>query len=448
MQIEMPEKVEAIIERLTEHGYEAYAVGGCVRDSILGRQPDDWDITTSAKPMEVKKIFGRTVDTGLVHGTVTVLMGKEGFEVTTYRIDGEYEDSRHPQEVIFTGSLLEDLKRRDFTINAMAYNHKDGLIDAFDGINDLKKKTIRCVGEPMERFQEDALRMLRAVRFSAQLGFSIETKTRDAAKALASNLKAISAERIAAELVKLLMSPHPEQIREAYELGMTKQFLPEFDAMMETPQNNPHHIYSVGEHTISALVQVEQDRILRLTMLLHDVGKPLVKTTDEAGIDHFKLHNGEGEKLSLEILRRLRFDNDTITKVSKLVKWHDYWVQPKHNAVRRAVNRVGEELYPCLLKVQKADALAQSSYQREEKLRRLEEVEKIYQHIIEEKQCVSLKELAVTGKDLIQWGMRPGKEMGETLNQLLEIVLEEPERNTKEELLRVFSQELKGDRPN
>ncbi|MCQ4673162.1 CCA tRNA nucleotidyltransferase [Lactonifactor longoviformis] len=448
MQIDMPKKVESIIETLNSHGYEAYAVGGCVRDTILGRTPDDWDITTSARPEEVKKIFGRTVDTGLVHGTVTVMIGKEGFEVTTYRIDGAYEDNRHPLEVTFTPSLTEDLKRRDFTINAMAYNHRDGLIDIFDGIGDLEKKRIRCVGEPLERFQEDALRMLRAVRFSAQLGFSIESGTREGVKLLAPNLKAISAERIQTELVKLIVSDHPEMLREAFATGMTKQFLPEFDSMMETTQNNPHHKYSVGEHVIRSMEYVENIKILRLTMLLHDVGKPMVKTTDEEGIDHFKTHNAVGEKLAGEILRRLKFDNDTIAKVSRLVKWHDYWVQPKYHAVRRAVNKVGEELYPYLLKVQRADALAQSNYQQEEKLRRLDEVEEMYQHIIEEKQCVSLKDLAVTGRDLIQCGMKPGKAIGEELNRLLELVLEEPERNQRDFLLQVMREDLKRDRSN
>ena len=222
MRIQLPEKVSKIINCLTEAGYEAYAVGGCVRDTLLGRTPGDWDITTSAKPAEVKALFGRTIDTGILHGTVTVMLGKEGFEVTTYRIDGEYEDARHPKNVVYTANLLEDLKRRDFTINAMAYNDAEGLIDAFDGIADLKKGVIRCVGDPMDRFGEDALRMLRAVRFAAQLGFSIEEKTRGAIISLAPNLSRISAERIQTELVKLLVSAHPEEMRTVYETGISK----------------------------------------------------------------------------------------------------------------------------------------------------------------------------------------------------------------------------------
>ena len=243
-----PKYVKHILITLQSRGHAAYLVGGCVRDSILGRSPDDWDITTSAKPEQVKALFHRTVDTGLQHGTVTVLMEKEGYEVTTYRVDGEYEDGRHPKEVTFTASLEEDLKRRDFTINAMAYNPSSGLVDLFGGLEDIERKIIRCVGDPLERFTEDALRIMRAVRFSAQLGFAIEEETRKALKVLAPNLKHVSAERIQVELVKLLMSPHPDYLRVAYEAGITAEFLPEFDACMTTSQNTPHHCYTVGEH--------------------------------------------------------------------------------------------------------------------------------------------------------------------------------------------------------
>lgn len=241
MKIELPKKVIMIIDNLQMHGYEAYAVGGCVRDSILCRKPEDWDITTSARPEEVKRLFRRTVDTGIEHGTVTVMLGKDGFEVTTYRVDGEYADNRHPKEVTFTASLEEDLKRRDFTINAMAYNDEVRLVDIFGGMKDLNHHLIRCVGDPMERFSEDALRILRAVRFSAQLAFPIEKQTADAVRALAPTLEHISAERIQVELVKLLTSAHPELIQDAYELGITKVILPEWDAMVGVEQNTPHH---------------------------------------------------------------------------------------------------------------------------------------------------------------------------------------------------------------
>ena len=264
MKITLPNKVLLIIENLQMHGYEAYAVGGCVRDSILAKKPQDWDITTSAKPREIKRLFRRTVDTGIEHGTVTVLLGKESFEVTTYRVDGAYEDNRHPTEVLFTDRLEEDLKRRDFTINAMAYNDEVRLVDVFGGMKDLNHHLIRCVGDARERFSEDALRILRAVRFSAQLDFSIEPFTWEAMKKLAPTLQNISAERIRAELMKLLLSDHPERIRDAYELGITKVVLPEWDQMEGVEQNTPHHQYDVAEHTLHALKSIKKEKILLL----------------------------------------------------------------------------------------------------------------------------------------------------------------------------------------
>ena len=433
--INLPENVDKIISTLQEHGYEAYAVGGCVRDSILGRIPGDWDITTSAMPEETKALFQKTFDTGIEHGTVTVLLDGEGYEVTTYRIDGEYEDSRHPKEVTFTRCLEEDLLRRDFTINAMAYNKKDGLVDLFGGIEDIKKKIIRCVGDANSRFSEDALRILRGIRFAAQLGFDIEEETRNGMRLLAPTLRNISAERIQVELVKTMISPNPSLIREAYELGITAQFLPEFDQMMKTKQENPHHKYTVGEHTLCALENVRSDKVLRLTMLLHDIGKPLTKTLDEGGIAHFYQHTVEGELLTKKILRRLKFDNDTLNKVAKLVFYHDYRMPPTDKNVRRAVNKIGEELFPYYLEVCRADILAQSDYEKEEKLQNLNKIEEIYQEIIDKRECVSLKMLAVSGKDLIEAGMKPGKELGDKLVEFLDLVLDNPELNTKNELL-------------
>lgn len=438
MNFQIPSKVETIINILETAGFEAYAVGGCVRDTLLGRTPNDWDITTSARPEQVKELFHRTVDTGLAHGTVTVLMDKEGFEVTTYRVDGEYEDGRHPKEVTFTASLEEDLKRRDFTINAMAYNHRKGLVDLFDGQKDLEGKVIRCVGGPLERFTEDALRIMRAVRFSAQLGFSLETDTRKALSVLAPNLKHVSAERIQVELVKLLVSPHPDYLRIAYEAGITKEFLPEFDLCMETPQNTPHHCYTVGEHILHSLLYVKEDRVLRITMLLHDIAKPVVRKTDENGRDHFKNHGPEGEKMAKSILRRLKFDNDTISKVTRLIRWHDLRPSSDPVEVRKAMNIIGEDLFPMWMEVQKADSQAQSDYLAEEKRARQEGVRRTWEKIVREGQCVSLKGLAVTGSDLIAAGMKPGKEMGAVLHMLLEKVLEEPELNEKDKLLKLI----------
>lgn len=439
VQITLPKQVAFIINTLNNAGFEAYAVGGCVRDSIMGREPDDWDITTSAEPEQVKKLFRRTVDTGIQHGTVTVMLQRTGYEVTTYRIDGEYEDNRHPKEVIFTKSLEEDLKRRDFTINAMAYHPKEGLVDLFDGIGDMERKCVRCVGDAGERFSEDALRMMRCVRFSAQFGYGIEEETKRAAFELAGNLRSVSAERIRVELVKLLVSPHPDYLRTAYELGITKIMLPEFDVCMETPQHNPHHCYSVGEHTLESLKIVRADKVLRLTMLLHDIGKPLTKTTDENGKDHFKKHPGESARLAKEILRRLKFDNDTMRKVCRLVEYHDWSIDLEDNvktaAVRRLIAKIGEDAFPDMFEVNRADMLAQSMYLRAEKQAKQERLEAIYQEIMENKECLSLKELAVNGGDLLERGLKPGKELGEILQRMLADVLEDPAHNKKEYLL-------------
>lgn len=436
MKIQLPEKVTEIINCITEAGFEAYAVGGCIRDSILGRKPDDWDITTSATPLQVKQLFRRTIDTGIQHGTVTVMMDKEGFEVTTYRIDGKYEDGRHPTEVTFTPNLEEDLKRRDFTINAMAYNEQTGLVDLFGGIRDIEEGIIRCVGDAKARFTEDALRMMRAIRFSAQLGYRIDKDTEEAIRLLAPSLQRISAERIQVELVKLVNSPHPEAMRTVYDTGVAAVILPEFVRMMETEQNHPHHCFNVGEHTIQVMKQVDGRKELRLAALLHDVGKPQCLTVDEQGITHFYGHAAAGAELARKIMRRLRFDNDTTSTVCRLVQYHDYGnaVDPDRRMVRRAMNKIGEDLFPLLFALRKADIMAQSDTFRDEKLERLSKWQHQYEMILEQKECVSLKTLAVTGSDLIALGMKPGKGLGETLHRMLELVLDHPEYNTREYL--------------
>ena len=437
--IEIPAGAARILKVLEANGYEAYVVGGCVRDSLLGKQPHDWDITTSALPLQVKALFSRTIDTGLKHGTVTIPSGREAYEVTTYRIDGEYPDGRHPSEVTFTASLREDLKRRDFTINAMAYNEKDGLQDFFDGISDLENQRIRAVGDPRKRFEEDALRILRAVRFSAQLGYTVEEGTLRAMRTLAPTLARISAERIAAELEKILVSPHPDRLRMAYECGITAVILPEFDRCMETPQNNPHHIYNVGEHTMCALMQARPDRILRTAILLHDVGKPLCRSTDEKGIDHFYGHPEAGAKIAEEILRRLKSDNETRRKTVQLVRCHDREIRLTPAGVRQAIVRIGEDLFPLLLEVKEADMLAQSTFRREEKKAHIGRVRELYAEILEHKDCLTLRDLAVNGNDLISYGVRPGKEMGRILHEMLEDVLAEPSHNDREYLLQKWS---------
>lgn len=434
MRMTVPENVKNIIAVLEAHGFEAYAVGGCVRDTLLLRVPGDWDITTSAKPEEVKALFSHTIDTGIEHGTVTVMMNHIGYEVTTYRIDGEYEDARHPKEVTFTANLVEDLKRRDFTINAMAYNERSGLVDEFDGLGDLEKGIIRCVGDPMERFSEDALRMLRAVRFAAQLGFSIEENTKAAIRKLAPTIAKVSVERIAVELVKILTSNHPEEMRTAYELGLTKIFMPEFDVAMETEQHNIHHMYTVGEHTLVALQNVRPEKDIRLVMLLHDMAKPVVKTTDEEGQDHFRGHTQGGADMAKTILRRLKFDNATIDLVAKMVKHHDDRPE-KPNSVRRMFSAIGFENVPMLLEMKRADLLGQSTYQRESKMALVDYYEEQYQECLKNQTCLTKKDLALNGSDLIAMGMKQGKDIGVVIEQLFDAVIEDPDLNDREKLI-------------
>lgn len=438
IEIRIPPGAARILRVLEDHGYEAFVVGGCVRDSLLGRNPNDWDITTSALPLQVKALFRRTIDTGLKHGTVTILMDGEPFEVTTYRVDGEYLDGRHPSEVTFTASLQEDLQRRDFTINAMAYSEKKGLQDLFGGLPDLEKGLIRAVGDPAKRFGEDALRIMRAVRFAAQLGYEVEEDTVQAMKELAPTLSKISAERIAAELEKLLVSPHPEKLKMAYECGITAVILPEFDRCMETAQNNPHHKYSVGEHTIVSIGNARPDRILRYTMLMHDMGKPSCKTTDEQGIDHFYGHQEVSAQMANDILRRLKSDNETRRSVSKLVRYHDLTCGLTGKSVRKAISLIGEDLFPLYLEVKDADTRAQSDFRFQEKMDYLEEVRLLYRKILEEGDCLSLKDLAVNGKDLIAAGMKPGREIGEVLGAMYRDVIDDPEHNNKDYLMEKY----------
>lgn len=440
--IDLPDNVKQILAALKDAGYEGYVVGGCVRDSLLNRQPDDWDITTNAKPLQIKELFKRTVDTGIQHGTVTVLCGNDTYEVTTYRIDGEYEDNRHPKKVEFTADLIEDLKRRDFTINAMAYNDTEGLIDEFDGIGDLNAGIIRSVGDPRERFNEDALRIMRAVRFSAQLGYAIEKNTLSAIKELSPNLRNISAERINTELTKLIVSPNPGHIRIMYETGICDIILPELSEVMNLEQNNPHHCYSVGEHIIKSVEAIEPDRALRYAMLFHDLGKKDTRTTDEDGIDHFRGHVQLSAQMAVDIAQRLKFDNATISKVKKLVAYHDVKIELRPKYVRRMMNRLGSDDFADLLKVKQADMEAQSDYKRKEKQREIDELKALYEQIIKDGDCVKTSDLAINGKDLIDMGVNQGPEIGSILNMLLEKVMDDPALNTKEKLTELLDEIL------
>ncbi len=448
LRIHLPDAVKRIIRILEAAGYEAYAVGGCVRDSLLGRAPEDWDITTSASPAQVKGLFSRTVDTGIEHGTVTVLVDHVGYEVTTYRVDGEYEDHRHPKEVTFTTSLYEDLRRRDFTINAMAYSERDGLVDLFSGAEDLERGVIRCVGDANERFEEDALRIFRGARFAAQLGFAVEEQTKEAMKRKAGNLATVSAERIRVELVKLLLGAYPDRILLAYETGITAVVLPEWDRMMEQSQANPHHSYNVGMHTFRAIEALhglagyeecskKEKIILNMTMLLHDVAKPLCVRTDDEGVEHFDGHQEKSAELAREVLRRLKFDNDTVKLVGTLILHHDSRHRMgkesrRAHKVRIITGKVGRENMKLLLLVQEADVLAHSPETIPANMEVLNSMKEHFAVTMRENQCVCLAELAIRGSDLIAMGYPAGPVIGDVLQALLEEVLAVPEHNEAE----------------
>lgn len=435
MNIILPNEVVRIINDLESKGHEAYAVGGCVRDSILNIEPKDWDITTSATPDEIKDIFPVTIDTGIEHGTVTVRLNKKSFEVTTYRSDGEYLDKRHPKKVSFVSDLKEDLRRRDFTINAMAYNDRTGLVDVFGGIDDIKAGIIRCVEDPLDRFDEDALRMLRALRFSAQLGFAIEPSTEHAIESLAENIKHVSQERITVELVKLICSDNPGVMKDVSRLGLSRFFLPEWDAMLCTEQNTRHHIANVGEHSVLVMERVSPTKHMRLAALLHDVAKPLCKKTDIHGVDHFVGHPQIGYELSRNVMKRLKLDNGTIQLVSNLVRFHDERPPVRKHVVRRCMNRMGQDVFPDIFELRRADVCSQSDYMRAEKLELIDGFEELYHIIKQEEDAIFIKDLKINGKDIISLGVCHGPKIGHILAKLLEDVLVCPEHNERDYLI-------------
>ena len=448
MQINPPGSVKTVIETLQDNGFEAYAVGGCVRDSYLGYEPHDWDITTNAKPGEVKSLFRRTVDIGMQHGTVKVMMGREGIEVTTYRIDGKYDDSRHPNEVTFTADLREDLRRRDFTVNAMAYSEKTGLVDLFGGVDDLKAGVIRAVGNAEERFSEDALRMLRALRFSARFGYEIEEDTKQAIAKLAPTLSKISAERIREELEKLICSDNPDRLRLAYELGVTSVIFPEWDRMMECDQNNPHHYTDVGDHTIDAIkyavrnfadIPDEENRILRIALLLHDIAKPVKKFLGDDGLEHFTGHPEEGARMAEDVLKRLKYDNNTIIRVKKLVRYHDEIPALTFPGVRRFIVEVGLSNMDALLLLKEADLYAHTKYRWDEKAGNNQKLDMMYRKIVADRDCLAIRDMKIDGNDLISRGIKPGPAMGEILQKLFETVLDDPAMNDHEILMEALS---------
>ncbi len=433
---EIDEGAAAIIDKLEHAGFSAYVVGGAVRDLLAGNTPNDYDIATSALPEYVKGIFKRTVDTGLKHGTVTVILNRRTYEVTTYRTESGYADSRHPDSVSFVRTIEEDLARRDFTINAMAYNPKYGLRDLYGGRADMEAGIIRAVGDPDVRFNEDPLRMLRAVRFSAKLGFDIEPATAAAARSNAALIRHVSNERILSELTKTLMSARPERIRALEDLGLMKYIIPELDECFHTPQKNKYHIYNVGDHIIEAVKNTRPDSELRWAALMHDIGKPYCLSRDASGTIHFYGHHRISAEIADRILHTLHMDNATIKAVLQLVECHDVRVDATPTSVKRMLARLGDERFFKLLDLQEADSRAKNPAYIKEKIGRIDRVRTLAAEIIAERQPYQLSDLAVNGRDLIKCGYKAGREIGDTLKTLLDEVILDPRLNEREYLLK------------
>ncbi len=420
------------LQRLRERGHSAYFVGGCVRDALRGQTPADFDLATSATPEEVAACFDRVIATGLQHGTVTVLQGGLALEVTTYRLEGTYSDCRHPDAVRFTRDIIEDLARRDFTINAMAYAPGEGLLDPFGGQQDLARGVIRCVGDPMRRMTEDALRILRALRFSAVLGFCIDPATARAAFCQRGLLARVSKERIASELCKLLCGRAAGRVLLEFPQVLAV-FLPELEAQVGFDQCNPHHSFDLYTHTARTVAGVPQEAPLRLAALLHDIAKPACFTKDEDGIGHFYGHAAQGAAMAEEITHRLRLDSATCTRVTQLVKWHDTQINPEARAVKRALRRMTPPVLFQLLALQRADRRGAKIESVD--LSDLDEVQALAEEILREDACFSLRDLAVNGNDLLQAGIAPGKPVGAALAGLLDAVIDGKAENTKQALL-------------
>lgn len=424
--IRLPEKAALLISQLESHGHEAFIVGGCVRDGLLGRAPNDWDICTSASPEEMKRCFSnlRIIETGVKHGTLTVLAEGEPFEITTYRIDGEYSDSRHPDQVLFTSDLREDLSRRDFTINAMAWHPQTGLVDPFGGARDLKRGSIRCVGKPEKRFREDALRIMRAVRFAGQLGFRVDAETERALYQCCPLLDKIAAERTRMELDKLLCGAAAEKALRDYR-EIIAHFIPEIRPMFGLDQKNRHHIYTVWEHTLRAVSQIPDKPLLRLCAFFHDIGKPGSMTVDEDGCGHFYQHEILSEGLTEQAMKRLKYDNDTRETVLAVIRSHSIVFRPDRKQARKLLGKLGEERLRLLIELELADVKSQNPLYREERVANISAFREKMEEALAEEQCFSLRHLAINGKDLLCLGIPQGPEIGRILNVLLEQVVEE-----------------------
>lgn len=439
MNFEIPDGARNILQTLNSAGHEAYLVGGCVRDLLRGVEPHDWDICTSALPEETERCFAdrRVIETGLKHGTVTVLEEGESYEITTYRTEGPYSDSRRPDYVRFVPNLEQDLARRDFTMNAIAMDLQGNLRDPYGGASDIKAGLIRCVGEPDQRFQEDGLRVMRALRFAAVFGYEIEERTARAVHENRAMLDRVAAERINAELCKLLVGQNAGEVLRQYP-DVFCQFWPELGPLVTLEQNNPWHCWGGWEHTIQALEAAPVDVTLRLAMLLHDIGKPACKSTDEKGIDHFCGHPTVSARLADEMLRTLKFDNKTRERVVLLVERHDAQLPPRSQVIRRWLNRLGPEAFFQLLEVKRADHMGQAPEKVKDRLTELDEIKAKAEQILAERQCLTLKDLAVNGRDVIAAGVTPGPEVGRVLEGLLEQVLSGKTPNSQSILLELI----------
>ena len=436
LKIQLPENVQLILDTLKQNGYIGYIVGGCVRDSLIGITPQDWDICTDALPEKIKECFSdfNTFDAGIKHGTISVVIDSNVYEVTTFRIDGEYSDNRHPDKVTFTDDITKDLSRRDFTINSIAYNDESGIIDPFNGIADLKANILRCVGNPDNRFNEDALRILRALRFASVYQLKIDDLTAIAVIKNKNLLKNIASERIQVELNKLLCGNGAEEILNNYR-EVFAVFIPELSCMFNFNQNNKHHNRLLWEHTTASVANVNNSLVLKMTMLLHDLGKPDCCTTDSKGVSHFYGHQEVSVKKAADIFKRLRYSTAFADTCMLLIRYHDDRFDGNKKHIKRVLQKIGVDNMRLLFNVQYADIMAQSDYNRQNKFNLLESSINSFEEILQDEACFSLKKLAINGNDLIQIGVEKGKKIGEILNVLLDLVIDDKLENEKSILL-------------
>ena len=429
---------EKIIDLLQNSGFEAYAVGGCVRDCIMGRPVSDVDITTSALVVDTEHVLQsnniRFIETGIKHGTITAIIDDEQFEITTFRTDGEYRDNRHPESVCFVTNLSDDLSRRDFTINAIAYNNQKGVVDLYNGREDINNKIIRTVGDANRRFNEDALRIMRALRFASVLGFDIESDTKSAIFKNKNLLKNVSVERIFAEFSKLLLGDNVEQILLEYK-EIFAVIMPQIEPCFDCRQNTKWHNYDVYTHSVKSVAVAPKSLELRLTLLLHDIGKPQCKTTDINGQDHFKGHPQVGVNIAHEILKSFKASNQIINKVLLLVEHHDDDLSTKPSTIKRWISYVGKDNIIDLIDVKIADMLTHNLVYAQDTVNYFYEIKQVASEVLSADEPISLKDLAVNGHDIAHLGYK-GQQIGEVLNNLLGIVIEDPTKNNKDYLIK------------